>query len=314
MQFGHDLAHAHPAGTNARSHRIDVAVVRRHRDLRAMSWFAGASFDLDIAVDKFWNFEFEQPLHKAWVGSRHNNLWAFCSATHLNDVGLAATAVVIAFVLHLLGLRQQCFNSTKVEEGVPRVGLLHDAGDDFTFTACELFVFAIAFDFANALGDDLFCGLRGDTSEVLRRVVPFANDHAFFIELKRNHTDLASFRVDFDLSFFSCTRKSFICGHQRVREREQQIFFRDAALHGEGAQRFHHVGVLHDFVISLVREVDEFAVPVDFEAVVLFIPPGFAAPCFDPAGFDVPGFGVGPHSKTVCAAVIASNAIAAVTP
>src|SRR5262249_22208614 len=62
-----DHAHAATAGTDARTDRVDVRVVRVHGDLRALPGFAGAGLDLDDAVGDLGNLELEQALDETGV-------------------------------------------------------------------------------------------------------------------------------------------------------------------------------------------------------------------------------------------------------
>ena len=82
--------------------------------------------------------------------------------------------MVVALVLHLLGLRQQRLDLAEVEQRVALVGLLDDAGDDVALAARVLLVLHLALGLADALQDHLLGGLRGDAAEVVGRVVPLA--------------------------------------------------------------------------------------------------------------------------------------------
>ena len=57
------------ARADARADRVDVVVVRRDRDLRAVARLAGDGLELDDAVDQLGHLELEQPLHEAGVGA-----------------------------------------------------------------------------------------------------------------------------------------------------------------------------------------------------------------------------------------------------
>jgi hypothetical protein len=61
-QLVDDHAHAPPRGADAGADRVDVVVVRPHRDLRAVPWLAGARLDLDDAVGDLRHLELEQRL------------------------------------------------------------------------------------------------------------------------------------------------------------------------------------------------------------------------------------------------------------
>ena len=139
-----------------------------------MPRLARDGLELDDVVDDLGDLELEEPLHEARVGARHHDLRALGGLADLHDVGLQAAAVVVVLVLHLLGLRQQRFDLTEVEERVAGVGLLDDAGDDVALASRVLLVLHLALGFADALEDHLLGRLRGDATEVVGRVVPLA--------------------------------------------------------------------------------------------------------------------------------------------
>ena len=200
-QLVHDLTHTHAARADARANRVDVLIVRRDRELGAMTGLAGDGFDLHHAVEQLRDLELEQPPNEAGVRPRHHDLRALGGLAHLDDVRLHARAVVVAIAGNLFGLRQQRLDPTEVEQRVARVGLLDDAGDDVAFAAGVLLVLHLALGLADALQDDLLGRLRGDAAEVARRVVPLPRDVAVLVELLRDHADLTGLDVDLDQRF-----------------------------------------------------------------------------------------------------------------
>ena len=87
----------------------------------------------------------------------------------VSDHGLDARAVVVALALHLLGLRQEGLHAlAELHEGVARVGLLDDAGDQLAHAVLVLLEHHVALRLADALEDDLLGRLRGDAAEVVR--------------------------------------------------------------------------------------------------------------------------------------------------
>ena len=141
-----------------------------------------------------------------------------------------------------------------------------------------LLVLHLALGLADALQDDLLGRLRGDAAEVGRRVVPLADDVAVFVELLRDHADLAGLDVDLDERFLGGFGHALVRGDERVRQRLQHDLFGDALLDRERRERFEHLGIFHA-LRSLARPRFFF----------------LARSC-----------GCGPHSNTVCALVIAS--------
>jgi len=59
-------------------------------------------------------------------------------------------------------------------------------------------VLALALDVADALQDDLLGGLGRDATEVVRGVVPLADDLALLVELLGDHLDVTGLDVDLD--------------------------------------------------------------------------------------------------------------------
>ena len=182
-----------------------------------------AALSLDNAAGDLGHFELEQALDQARVGAGHHDLRALGGLADFDDVGLETRAVLVALVGHLLGLGHQRFDFAQVKQGVAVVALLDDAGDDVALAAGVLLVLHVALGLANALQHDLLRGLRGDTAEVLGRVVPLADDVAVLVEFLAVHLDLAGVGVDRDDGFFGGGVEPLVRGDQRVRERVEQV-------------------------------------------------------------------------------------------
>ena len=122
--------------------------------------------------------------------------------------------------------------------------------------------------------------LRGDAAEVGGRVVPLARDVAVFVELLRDHVDLAGLDVDLDERFFGRVGMRLYAVTSAFASASSMISSEIPFLDRERRQRFEHLGILHAFSLARAR--------------------GF---------FVLPGRGCGPHSNTVRALVMASYAI-----
>jgi hypothetical protein len=92
----------------------------------------------------------------------HDDLRTLRALAHLCDVRLETLAVTVGLGRHLLGLRQEGLDLPEVEQGVPALLLLHDAGDDVALAARELLVGHLALRVAEPLEDHLLRGLRAD--------------------------------------------------------------------------------------------------------------------------------------------------------
>ena len=289
-QLVHDLADAHAARADARADGVDVLVVRGDRDLGAVAGLARDRLDLDDAVEQLRHLELEQTAHESGVRARHDDLRALGGLAHLDDVRLHARAVVVAVARNLLGLREQRLDPAQVEQGVAGVGLLDDARDDVALAPGVLLVLHLALGLTDPLQDHLLRGLRGDATEVGGGVVPLAGDVAFFVELLRDHADLAGLDVDLDERLLGRVGHPLVRGHERVRERLEHDLFGDALLDRERGKRFEHLGVLHDFPFARARL-----------AALGVLDPGLLRGC-------------GPHSKTVRACVTSAIAICSRAP
>ena len=154
-------------------------------------------------------------------------------------------AVVVAIAGNLLGLGQQRLDPAEVEQRVAGVGLLDDARDDVALAAGVFLVLHLALGLANALQDHLLGRLRGDATEVGGRVVPLARDVALFVELLRDHADLAGLHVDLDQRFFGRVGHALVRGDERVGQRLEHDLLGDPLLDRQRRQRFEHLGILH---------------------------------------------------------------------
>ena len=121
------------------------------------------------------------------------------------------------------------------------VGLLDDPGDELAFLARVLLVLRFPLDVADALQDDLLGRLRGDAPEVVRGVVPFADDLPLLVKLLRDDVDVAGLDVDLDERLLRGVRHPLVGGDERVGERLEHHLDGDALLALDVLERLHHV-------------------------------------------------------------------------
>ena len=247
-QLVDDHAHSGTAGADAGADRVDVVVVRPDGDLGAVTGLAGAGLDLDDAVGDLGHLELEQPLDQTRVGARHDDLGALGRLAHLDDVRLRAVAGVRTLVGHLLGLRQQGLDATEVEQRVPGVGLLDDAGDDVALAVGVLLELAVALDLADALAHHLTERLGGDPAELflLGRVVALVDPVAVLVEVVGGEREVHRHRIDLDDDLVGSTGASLVGAGKGVDEHVQEVVLRHALLLGEEANGFAHVEIAHD--------------------------------------------------------------------
>ena len=217
-----------------------------------MAGLAGASLDLDDAVGDLGHLELEQALDEPGMAPRDDDLGPFARLADLDDVGLEASAVVVALIRDLFGLGQQGLDFAQVEEGVAIVALLDDPGDDVALTPGVLLVLAIAFGFPDALEDHLARRWSRDTAEVLRSVVPFPRYVSFFVQLLAVDADLPGVRVDGHDGFLSSLRKALVGSHKRVGKRVEQRVDGNALLHGDLLERLQEVEIRRAHRVSAI--------------------------------------------------------------
>ncbi len=237
-QFVRDVAHAAAARADAGADGVDHVVVRRHRDLAAVSGLARERLDLDDPVGDLGHFDLEEFGDQGRVRATHDDLRTLVGLSHLDDVDLDARAVLVALEGDLLGLGQEGFDAAEVEQRVAVVVLLDRARDDVALAVRELLVHLAPLDVADELHEDLLGGLGRDASEVLGRGVPLARDIALEVELESPHLDLAGLGVDLDFGVFGRVGTTLVGGEERVGERDEQLPFVDVLVTCNLSQRF----------------------------------------------------------------------------
>ena len=116
-----------------------------------------------------------------------------------------------------------------------------------------LLVLDVALGLADPLQDDLLRGLRGDAPEVVRGVVPLADDVAVLVELLAVDADLTRVGVDGDEGLLGGVGQPLVGGDERVGQRLEQGLDRDPLVPGDLPQRVEEleVGLAHDrFTLS----------------------------------------------------------------
>ena len=227
IEFVHDHAHASTTGANTSADGIDIAVVREHGDLGAVTWFASASLNFNNTVSNFGNFKFEKTLDETGVGAAHNNLWTLVAATHFNDVRLHTRAGCGALERNLLALWHESFNFAKIEQGITMIVLLNDARDNVAFAVGIFFELLVALGFADALTHHLTERLRRDATQfvLVGSVVTLVHPVAVFIDVERREADFESVGIETDFNFFSRAGTTLVRGRQGFYENLQKGLF-----------------------------------------------------------------------------------------
>ena len=250
-----DLADPRPASSHAGTDGIDVAVVRGDGDLGPLAGLPGARQDLDDTVGDLGNLELEEPLDEPRVGPGHDDLRTLHRLADLDDVDLDPFTRLGAFVVDLLRLGQEGLDPAQVEQGVPGVRLLDDAGDDVALAPGVLLVLELTLGLADPLAHDLTDRRGRDASEVVRGHVELLTDGLeVLVELLGVDPDLAGLGVDVHPGELVGVRSALVRSGERLGERSEERVDRDPPLGGDRVECFHHVWV-HGLASLLVRAV-----------------------------------------------------------
>ncbi len=208
-----------------------------------MTGFTGTGLDFDNTVGDLRNFELEQTLDKPGVGTTNDNLRAFSSTADLNDVGLDPVATLISGSHRdLLGLGQECFNSTKVEQRVAGVGLLNDSGDNVTFTSGILLVLHLPFDLTDSLGQDLLGCLGGNTTKGVRGYVHLrAEGLTVLVQLLGKDADIKGGGINGYPCVLVGVGHSLVGRLQSVGHDAEQLVNRDTPVFSQGSKGLCHL-------------------------------------------------------------------------
>src|SRR6185437_13828380 len=154
---------------DAGADRIDAAVVRDDRDLRAAAGIARHRLDLDDAIINFRHFLSEELRHELRVGTREEDLRPAHFLAHIVDIGAHALALAEALARQQFVAAQDGLGAAEVDDDVAEFDTLDEAIDDLADPILELVVLALALGIAHALHDHLLRGLRRDAAEIDRR-------------------------------------------------------------------------------------------------------------------------------------------------
>ncbi len=257
-QLVHDHADTGAACADTGTHRVDVRVVGRHGDLRALTRLASAGLDLDDTVGDLGHLELEQAADQARMRPRHHDLGSLHRPTHLDDVGLHALAGLGALVVHLLGLGKESLDPTEIEQRVAGIGLLDDARDDVALAVGVLLVLEVPLHLADALGHDVPNGLRGDPTEVVGGDIELRpGGQVVLIELLGEDTHLTGLGVDVHPHELVVVVLLLVGSLQRLGERREESILGDPATLREGVERLHHLWV---HCVASVSSVEWFCI------------------------------------------------------
>ncbi len=103
------------------------------------------------------------------MGPGENDLRPLAAELDVEDVGPDAVALPVALPRDLLSLGQDGVRPPQVDDDVPLLEALHDAGGQLALAILELAVDDVPLGIAHALDDVLLGSLGGDAAELLWR-------------------------------------------------------------------------------------------------------------------------------------------------
>src|SRR4029079_9567388 len=166
-QLLHDRLHARSLHADAGADRIDVAIARADRDLRARPRLARRRLDAhDLLVD-LRDLHLEQLLEQALVRARQDDLRAARGLVDVDDERDDAVTGAVRLARDLIAHRQHRLGAAQVDDDVAALEAPHDAGDQLALAVLVLVEDVLALRLAHALQDDLLGRLGGDAAESL---------------------------------------------------------------------------------------------------------------------------------------------------
>ena len=149
---------------------VDVGVLAPHGHLGAGTGLAADGLDLHGAVKDLGHFQLKQALDKAGVGAADHDAGAALGAHHVHNVDLQALALGGHLAGHLLGAGQDGLAALAQVQGHDALLRVHtgDGGlHDVVCAGLDLAQLLAALGLADALTNDVLCGLGGNAAKVL---------------------------------------------------------------------------------------------------------------------------------------------------
>ena len=132
------------------------------------------------------------------MGSGNHNFGAAFGSGYFNNVNFGSFAVLENFAGDLFGFKKESFVvvNFKSYASANDIGAYNGCGNDFVFAALEFFKNLASFCFADALFDNVFCGLCSNSAE--------------FLGFKRNVNNVA--KLSFFVVFKCFVDEDLVCG------------------------------------------------------------------------------------------------------
>ena len=139
-----------------------------HGDFGSCAGFAGNRLNGDGAVVNFRHFGFKQAFDKTGMRAGNHRFRPFFRIAHVHNKDFNQFAFGIFFAGHLFALRQNRFGLADFQRCVAghRVNPLNFRGHQFLLFGLEFHHNLTALCVANALADNMLCGLGGNSAEI----------------------------------------------------------------------------------------------------------------------------------------------------
>ncbi|HEU4938214.1 MAG TPA: hypothetical protein VFT39_17265 [Vicinamibacterales bacterium] len=164
-----DRLHARAFHPDAGTHRIDVALSRIDRHLRAIARFPDRAPDHHRAIVDLGHFLFEQLDEEGGIGSRQHDLRSLRAPIDAANHGSHSVADGVVFCPRLFLARQLRLDAPEFDNDVAVLEPLHHPADHFADALAVFGVDVFPFGFAHFLENHLLGGLRGDAAEIFGR-------------------------------------------------------------------------------------------------------------------------------------------------
>ena len=188
----HHRSHALPHWADAGALGVHFRVVRMHRNLAAVTSFAGNLLDLDDALFDLGHLKSEELLDQVRMGSADDHLRPAQFLADRDHVDPQPLAVPVILAGRLLGQRHERFYLTEIDPNGTGVSiLLDDTGQDVALGRLEAAELLLVFVLTQPLEDHLAGGGGGDPAEVARGVVVLPGHVALIIQFGNHHCDPA---------------------------------------------------------------------------------------------------------------------------
>ncbi|MNI59144.1 hypothetical protein D3C73_1142890 [compost metagenome] len=191
-------------------------------------------------VRDFRNFHFEQLADQSGVRTGQRDGRALGTAVYVHHEGTQAASVEVLLARNLLGRRQQCLHSPKVDLNHVRVvALLDHAGHKLALTALEFAQHVVVFNVAKALQNDLAGRTGSDAAKTCRGVLELADGLTVVVDFRGPDGHVAALAIQFRAGLLEGPGRLVIRHQQRLLDGGNQEIQRDFTLTLQESQCAH---------------------------------------------------------------------------